>query len=80
MDMYQAIKTKYHGPTNARGSRLTARCQAKRITVGWAHALSVEANHRAAAMELVRSMGWGGEWYGGALPDGTGYAFVRVIR
>jgi hypothetical protein len=82
MNMYQAITTKYLGPTNARGSRILARCAAKRITVAWNHALNPDANHRGAAMALVKALDWddGSDWYGGSLPDGTGYAFVRVVR
>lgn len=30
----QAIETRYHGPTNTRGARVSARCEAGRITLG----------------------------------------------
>lgn len=76
----QAITTKYHGPSDSRGSRITARCQARRMTVAWDHSLDLEANHAAAAERLARIMGWAGQWVGGALPDGTGNAFVCVER
>ena len=80
----QAITTKYLGPTDARGSRIVARCQAKRLTVPWDHALDVEANHRAAGRALVRLMGWHApiysvEWHMGALPDGSGYVLVATL-
>jgi hypothetical protein len=39
--MRQAITTKFIGPTNHRGSRISVRCQAKRIVVGWDHALDM---------------------------------------
>lgn len=76
----QAITTKYHGPTNYRGSRITARCQARRLTVSWDHSLNSEQNHRAAAMALVKALGWEGTWVGGGLPDGRGNVFVCVER
>ena len=80
----QAITTKYLGPTDHTGSRIVARCQAKRITVAWDHALDVEGNHRVAAQILVsrlareHGLSWSGNWIGGALPDGHGYCYVRV--
>jgi hypothetical protein len=72
----QAIVTRYHGPTNTRGSRVTATAQAGRATVGWDHALNSDQNHAAAARALASKWGWSGELHGGALPDGRGYAFV----
>ena len=74
--MRQAIVTKYHGPTDTRGSRVSATAQAKRIFVGWNDALDVEGNHLGAAMKLAKLMGWKGKWYGGGLPDGKGNAYV----
>jgi len=79
----QAIHTKYHGPTNHQGARITARCDAKRITVPYDHALSSEENHRAAAGALSNVLGWGGDTYGimvsGSLPSG-GYAHTFTSR
>jgi hypothetical protein len=81
----QAITTTYHGPTNTRGSRITAKADAGRITVSWNHALDAEANHVAAAAALQEKLGWGEE-YGrmvqGWLPGNSGpaYAFVFVGR
>lgn len=72
----QSIITKFHGPTNHNGSRVTARCQARRITIPWDHALNPPENHAKACEALVDLMEWGGDWVGGALPDGTGYAWV----
>ena len=80
--MAQAIVTKYHGPTNTRGSRISARCNARRIYVAWDYELDVDANHWAAAMRPVRIMGWGGEWVCGSLPDACAdYAcFIDATR
>lgn len=52
----QAILTKYTGPTNVKGSRIIAKCDAMRIVVGFDYALDIEGNHVAAAAELCRRM------------------------
>jgi hypothetical protein len=52
----QAIRTKYCGPTNTRGSRIQASCEAKTIYVPYDHALNRDGNHRAACEELMRVM------------------------
>lgn len=76
----QAITTKFLGPTNSRGSRIVAKCQAKRIFVNWDYSLDLDANHELAATELSKRLGWDkapyGKMVGGALPDGIGFAFV----
>jgi hypothetical protein len=74
--MRQAITTKFLGPTNFRGSRVKATCQAKSITVSWDHALDTNENHREAALSLATLLGWSGTWEAGGLPDGTGNVYV----
>lgn len=54
----QAIVTKYHGPTNTRGSRVSAEAQATKIYLTWDDALSSEKNHEAAAVAYIRKMNW----------------------
>lgn len=49
----QAIVTTFRGPTNHNGSRVLARCEAKKISVPWDHALDAGANHAAAALQLM---------------------------
>ena len=75
----QAIITKYHGPTNTRGSRISARCEAGRVSIPYPHELSGQAVHRAAAEALAANLGWTGAHYGellgGGLPSGE-YVFV----
>lgn len=80
--MRQAIETRYAGPTDHRGSRVLVRSQARRMVVPWDDALDVQGNHRAAAMAMVRKLGWGSEaeWHGGATANGAGYVFVHVVR
>lgn len=74
--MRQAIVTKYHGPTNYRGSRVSATAQAGRITLGWDDALDTNANHDKAALALCARYGWTGKLAGGGMPDGRGNAYV----
>lgn len=76
----QAIVTKYHGPTNRRGSRVSATAAAGRVYLEWDDALSSDANHDAAAKALAEKMGWLGDRYGrlvsGHLPDGVSNVHV----
>lgn len=75
--MRQAIRTRYHGPGNIRGARITARADAGSVTLGWDHGLNPEENHRAAAQALMAKMNWPDAIAGGVLHDGT-YAWVLV--
>ena len=75
--MFQAIQTKYLGPSNTRGSRVKAWSQAGSITLVWDYALNADENHRTAARMLARKLDWKGVWSGGGLPD-QGYAFVQA--
>lgn len=76
----QAITTRYIGPTDFRGSRVKASCQARVLILPWDHALGIEENHDAAARALVLALGWRGGHYGawarGALPDMSGNVYV----
>ena len=49
----QAILTKYHGPTNLKGSRYSASCERGKIFIHADDALSSEDNHKAACAALV---------------------------
>jgi hypothetical protein len=67
----QAILPKYLGPTNTRGSRVSAQAQAGRVTIGWDDALNSDENHRAAATALLAKQGWADRSIvGGCLPSG----------
>lgn len=74
--MRQAIITRYLGPTNYRGARVKASCEAGSITVAWNYDFVTSENHRAAAKALIEKLGWVGHWAGGGLEDG--YVFVDV--
>lgn len=78
----QAIITKYHGPTDRRGSRVSATAAAGRVYLAWDDALNSEQNHAAAAHALAAKMEWTGPRYGrlvsGVLPDGsTAHVFTE---
>lgn len=74
--MRQAIVTKFFGPTNARGSRIKATCQAGSIWHSWDFSVGVNENHDAAAKALAVKLGWIGAWYVGGLPDDKGNCYV----
>ena len=74
----QAIVTKYLGPTNTRGARVKASCEAGSLTVSWDYALNPEDNHKAAARALIRQLGWEGNWVMGSLAPG--FVFVCGSR
>jgi hypothetical protein len=76
MAMRQAIMTKYLGPTNVWGTRVKAACYGGTTTIGWDHRFGSVENHARAARALAKKMGWSGTWYGGPLPNESGYAFV----
>jgi hypothetical protein len=77
----KAIRTRYKGPTDTRGSRIIASDEdGNRAIISYPHELSGEAVHRAAADALVAKMDWGSDRYGklagGALKDGYVFVFV----
>ena len=76
----QSIETTYHGPTNTRGSRITAVTGSghHKLTIPYPHELSGEACHAAAAEALASKLGW---LNGRKLVSGEtrkGYCFVLV--
>ena len=81
-----AIETRYHGPGNVRGSRVSVRRmdddkRPDRIYVSWDHALNPEENHRAAALVWLRKHDWldaYGAWIGGHTQHGM--VFVNEGR
>jgi hypothetical protein len=49
----QAILTRYHGPTNVKGSRYSATCERGRVILPANAALNPEGNHKEACAALV---------------------------
>jgi hypothetical protein len=80
--MNRCIVTKYHGPTNTRGSRIIATAYGKRVTFPWDYAESVGDNHAMAAVYAARKLGWndGMAWvyHTATAPDGCSRVHVLV--
>lgn len=76
--MRAAITTKFIGPTNSKGSRIKATCQAGSITVPYTYETSIDGQHHKAALALAEKLGWTGQWAGGSNPNGTGNVYVLV--
>jgi len=75
--MAQAIITKYHGPTNFRGARVSATsASGMRISIPWDYEGDTEDVHRRAAEALAKKMKWGGTLIGGGLKTGNAYVFL----
>ena len=56
----KAIEVKYHGATNHRGSRWTAKAEGmKSVTVPYDYEISDVENARKAAEEFLTKTGWG---------------------
>ena len=64
----QAIRTRYFGPTDTRGSRIQAKAEAGAIYVNYNYGLnSREENHKAACEALMAKLQWSPE-YGNYTP------------
>jgi hypothetical protein len=77
MHILKAITTKYHGPTNTKGSKVSAvDGDGNRVRLGWDNTLNGTENHHAAAIALCDKMGWKGELIGGAIKVGYVWVFA----
>jgi len=74
----QTIRTRYHGPTNSKGSRFSAQCEGGRVYMPYNYALDAAGNHKAAAQLLIAKLGWPGEYAGGCF--GNDYYWSPVVR
>ena len=70
----QAIITKYLCPTNNKGSRIKASCEAGSIMVPYHYEFDITMAHNYAANCLVNKLGWNSNYHGelitGQLPNG----------
>lgn len=72
-----AIITTYHGPTNYRGSRITASAgMGRSITVPFQYEKNADQAHAYAAEALCKKMGWTGDLIGGGMPKGMAWVFI----
>jgi hypothetical protein len=78
MNTYQAIETRYVGPTNHRPSRIIATTPSEhKLTVSFDYSLGIEGNHYAAAKALCDKLGWDTIKAGGS--TNQGFAWVTSI-
>ena len=75
----QVITTKYLPPTNFKGSRIKASCEAGSVTVGFCHDGTVEDAHAKAAIALIAKLGWHGEYTCAGDRNGN-YYFAKIVR
>ena len=77
----QAIVTKYLGPTNFRGSRVKAACEAGTITMSWHSNLDTDDNHEKAARTLLHKLGWDdrSDIVGGTMPRNCSHHNCYVL-
>ena len=75
----QAIETRYIGPTNHRGARIKATCDAGSLTVPWDYSLGTCANHRKAASALLAKLEWSGTYACGSVGDRYVHVWVGSI-
>ncbi len=78
------IETHYLGPTDYRGSRIVARtANGQRLVRPYDHALDIDDNHAAAAVDLADRMTVDHAWppirlHGGATIDGYTFTMERI--
>ena len=77
---YDAIFTRYLGPTNTRGFRIKASARGLSATVPLDHALGLVERHEKAVRALLAKLGWNDHAtaLAGETPDGRGYVFVAI--
>ncbi len=74
---YQAIETKYLGPTDTKGSRVKASTESGQSRIiPWDDARDSETNHRIGAIALCHKMQWSGHLVGGAVKRGYVWVFL----
>jgi hypothetical protein len=78
----QSIETKYHGATNTRGARISARAtNGDRLSIPFPHdARSTEDAHAQAALALARRLQWEGDMLAGSTARGYVFVFADAPR
>lgn len=71
----KSIVTKYNGPTDTKGSRITASdSDGNRVSISYDH--GAKNPHAEAALALCRKMGWKGTLQGGGMKNGEVFVFI----
>jgi hypothetical protein len=74
----KAIRTHYSGPTDTRGSRITADDgDGNRISISYPYEMSSLQAHRKAADALCEKMEWSGPLVGGAYKNDYFWVWSR---
>lgn len=76
----QAIRTRYHGATNTKGSRFSAKGEAKTMYFPFDYSDNSGNNHESAAYAYANSLGWlnkGDTLEGGVFGHDTYWILVR---
>ncbi len=74
----KAIMTKYHGPTNSRGSRIKAiDLDGNSVYLSFDPEWNHDTAHREAAKALCRKMRWTGTLAQGSIKGGEVFVFVN---
>ena len=74
----KAITTKYIGPTDHKGSRISASdSDGNRVIVPYRSEWDSEDNHGHAALSLCRKMGWAGTLVCGHIKGGMVFVFTQ---
>lgn len=79
---FQAVVTRYLGPTNTRGARIKATCSAGSVTVPYDHELPSDfRSHWPAVAKLIRQLDWPQKgWVPGGMPANSRDSYVFVNR
>lgn len=74
------IVTRYHGPTNSRGSRVSAKLPSGvKVTLHWDHALNPYDNHAKAVCTLLEREGMETTREAHVSDNGNGYVFTMPV-
>jgi hypothetical protein len=78
----KAIRTRYYGPTNTKGSRYMATDgDGNSVSVSTEYALNSDENHKLAAYRLMQKMKWPNELNGGGYQNNQFWTMLpRVDR
>lgn len=73
----QSIVTKYHGPSNTRGSQVSATAaNGARVIISYDDSKRSEEAHAMAARELCNRLKWCGKMVQGGMDNGYVFVFV----
>lgn len=76
--MYKAIETRFHGPSNVRGARISARAPDNpTVFFDYPHDLNHSQRHGWAAKEYAKLQNWPGLYIAGYM-RGSGFVYVNL--